>query len=49
LLERIRDADDRVAKDASLRGFLQMPPSREKILKQELEDMGIPVPEGRLP
>jgi DNA polymerase III epsilon subunit-like protein len=49
LLERIRDADDRVAKDASLRGFLQMPPSREKILKQELEELGIPVPEGRLP
>jgi DNA polymerase III epsilon subunit-like protein len=49
LIDRIRDADDRVAKDASIRGFLQMPPSREKILRQELEDLGIPVPNGRLP
>lgn len=49
LIDRIRDADDRTAKDASIRAFLQMPPSREKILRQELEDLGIPVPEGRLP
>jgi DNA polymerase III epsilon subunit-like protein len=48
LLERIRDADDRVAKDASIRAYLQMPPDRERVLRQELEDMGIPVPEGRL-
>ena len=49
LMERITDADDVVAKEASLRGFLQMPPSREKLLRQELEEMGLPVPEGRLP
>lgn len=49
LLERIRDADDAVAKEASLRGFLQMPPSREKLLKDELAAIGIPVPTGRLP
>ncbi len=49
LVDRIRDADDRIAKEASIRGFIQLPPSREKVLRQELEDMGIPVPEGRLP
>jgi DNA polymerase III, epsilon subunit and related 3''-5'' exonucleases len=49
LIDRIRDADDAVAKEASLRGYLQMPPSREKLLRQELEDLGLPVPTGRLP
>lgn len=49
LIDRIRDADDVVAKEASLRGYLQMPPSREKLLRQELEDLGVPVPTGRLP
>lgn len=49
LIERIMGADDAVAKEASLRGFLQMPPSREKILKDELAALGRPVPTGRMP
>lgn len=49
LMERIRDADDRVAKEASLRGFLQMPPSREKLLREELAQLGLDVPTGRQP